>query len=331
MESQIEFTLHAISESERNAALQLPPKLHPRTRRLAGEWRARHTDDGALVDTALRHFNQEPFNYTLTPRRLNGDTMDQFLFDTREGFCEHYAAAFVTLMRSAGIPARVVTGYQGGEFNKVSDYMLVRQRDAHAWTEVYLNGHWQRVDPTAAVAPERVSLGINRVLPQRGFLPLLDMDSAAGDLLRQFGDIWDAANYNWSQWVLGYTPKRQRQLLDDAGLEDWDYGSLMFALTAGLATLTVFVAIFVLRKRTLKLDHAASAYATFCRKLARVGFDRLPHEGPVDFARRVTDSRSDLADDVMAITQVYTVIRYAGARVSTDNLKQRVRAFDARN
>ena len=257
--------------------------------------------------------------------------MDQFLFDTREGFCEHYAAAFVTLMRSAGIPARVVTGYQGGEFNKVSDYMLVRRRDAHAWTEVYLNGHWQRVDPTAAVSPERVSLGINRVLPQRGFLSLLDMDSAADDLLRQFGDIWDAANYNWSQWVLGYTPKRQRQLLDDAGLEDWDYGSLMFALTAGLAALTVFVAIFVLRKRTLKLDHAASAYATFCRKLARVGFDRLPHEGPVDFARRVTDSRSDLADDVMAITQVYTVIRYAGARVSTDNLKQRVRAFDARN
>ncbi len=330
LESQIEFTRHAISDSERKAALQLPRQLHPRTRQLAAEWRARHSDDAALVDTALKHFNQEPFNYTLTPRRLTRDTIDQFLFETREGFCEHYAAAFVTLMRAAEIPARVVTGYQGGEFNKVSDYMLVRQRDAHAWAEVYLRGHWQRVDPTAAVAPERVSLGINRVLPQRGFLPLLDMDSAAGDLLRQFGDVWDAANYNWSQWVLGYTPKRQRQILDDAGLEDWDYGTLMFALTAGLAALTLFVAIIVLRKRTLRLDKVASAYATFCRKLARVGFERLPYEGPVDFARRVGDSRTDLADDVRAITEAYTVIRYAGARTGAENFEQRVRAFDAR-
>ena len=331
LESQIEFTRHALSETERQAALQLPLRQHPRTRRLAADWRSRYSDDGELVAAAFQHFNQEPFSYTLTPEPLDGDTIDQFLFNNRQGFCEHYAAAFVTLMRAAGIPARVVTGYQGGEFNRVSDYMLVRQRDAHAWAEVYLNGHWQRVDPTAAVAPERVSLGINRVLPQRGFLPLLDMDSAAGDLLRQFGDIWDAANYNWSQWVLGYTPKRQRQILDDAGLEDWDYGTLMSALTAGLAVLTLLVAIVVLRKRTLKLDHAAGAYAIFCRKLARIGFDRQPHEGPVDFARRVTDSRHDLATEVMAITQAYTVIRYAGAKVGTENLVQRVRAFDARN
>ena len=314
------------------AALQLPPKLHRRTHRLAAQWRVQHTDDAELIDTALQYFNDELFSHTLTPKRLDGDTIDEFLFSTREGFCEHYAAAFVTLMRAAGIPARVVTGYQGGEFNSISDYMLIRQRDAHAWAEVYLEGRgWQRIDPTAAVAPERVSLGFNRVLPQRGFLPMLGMDSAAGDLVRQFGDIWDAANYNWSQWVLGYTPKRQRQVLEDAGLEDWDYGTLVFALTAGLAALTVFIALFVLRKRTLKLDHAARTYAQFCRKLARVGFDRLPHEGPVDFARRVTDARSDLTDEVMTITQYYTVIRYAGAQVSVVNFKKQVRAFNARN
>ncbi|MFP6682102.1 MAG: DUF3488 and transglutaminase-like domain-containing protein [Gammaproteobacteria bacterium] len=332
LESQIKFTRHAINESERAAALQLPPKLHPRTRLLAADWRARHADDDGVVDTALRYFNQEPFNYTLTPKRLDGDTIDQFLFETRQGFCEHYAAAFVTLMRAADIPARVVTGYQGGEFNNVSDYMLVRQRDAHAWAEVYLEGQgWQRVDPTGAVAPERVSLGINRVLPQSRFLPLLSADSAAGNLLRRFGNLWDAANYNWSQWVLGYTPKRQRQILDDAGLEDWDYGSLVFALTAGLAALSLFIALFVLRKRTLKLDDAANAYALFCRKLARVGLERRPHEGPVDFSKRVSTARADLAHEVQAITQTYTVIRYAESGLASSNLDQQVHAFSARS
>ncbi len=328
LESQIEYTRRAISESERVSALQLPAKRHPRTRLLAADWRARDADDDAVVDTALRYFNQEPFNYTLTPKRLDGDTIDQFLFETRQGFCEHYAAAFVTLMRAAGIPARVVTGYQGGEFNTVSDYMLVRQRDAHAWAEVYLEGRgWQRVDPTAAVAPERVSLGINRVLPQSGFLPLLSADSAAGDLLRRFSNIWDAANYNWSQWVLGYTPKRQRQILDDAGLEDWDYGNLVFALTGALTTLTLLIALFVLRKRALQLDPAANAYAVFCRKLARAGFERLAYEGPIDFANRVCGARADLAQEVRAITQTYTVIRYAGARISNGDLEKQVRAF----
>jgi len=331
LESKIDFRLLSISESERVAALELPPRVHPRTRLLAADWRARYADDGELIDAALRHFNREPFMYTLTPPRLDGDTIDQFLFETREGFCEHYAAAFVTLMRAAGLPARVVTGYQGGEFNSVSDYMIVRQRDAHAWAEVYLEGRgWVRVDPTAAVAPERVSQGINQALPQNRLLPLLGGNSAAIDMWRQFSNVWDALNYNWSQWVLGYTPKRQRQLLDDAGLEDWDYGTLIIVLTGVLAAFTILIAFVILRARPHKLDPAASAYAVFCRKLARAGLTRMPHEGPVDFARRVTAARADLAHDVMAITQTYTVIRYAGARLSSAQLTKQVRAFDAR-
>ncbi|TDJ63384.1 MAG: DUF4129 domain-containing protein, partial [Proteobacteria bacterium] len=248
------------------------------------------------------------------------------------GFCEHYAAAFVTLMRAVGLPARIVTGYQGGEYNSVSDYMIVRQRDAHAWAEVYLDDRgWIRVDPTAAVAPERVSLGINTVLPRRPLLPLLRAGSTAANIWRQVNNVWDALNYNWSQWVLGYTPKRQRQILDDAGLEDWDYGTLVIVLTGGFAAITLVIAVIVLRKRPRKVDPAANAYARFCRKLGRAGFERRPYEGPVDFARRVADARSDLANDVLAITQAYTVIRYADGGLSIEQLIERVRSFDTPN
>jgi hypothetical protein len=304
--------------------------VHPRTRLLASAWRDRYADDNDLIAGALRYFNEEPFSYTLTPQRISGDTIDDFLFKTREGFCEHYAAAFVTLMRAAGLPARVVTGYQGGEFNSFSDYMIVRQRDAHAWAEVYLTERgWVRIDPTGAVAPGRVSQGINEVLPQVPLLSMLSAGSPAGDLWRQFANGWDALNYNWSQWVLGYTPARQRQILDDAGLHRWDHGTLIFMLTGTLAVLMVIIAVFVLRTTTGAGDNTARAYAIFCRKLARIGLERLPHEGPRDYAVRVSAARADLASEVMAITNAYTVIRYAGARLSGASLLQRVRAFAA--
>jgi transglutaminase-like putative cysteine protease len=330
LESQTRFRFPAISESERQVALELPAKTHPRTRQLAASWRSASGNDRDLVDAALKHFNREPFAYTLTPRALKGDTIDQFLFTTREGFCEHYAAAFVTLMRAAKIPARVVTGYQGGEFNTLSDYMVVRQRDAHAWAEVYLSEQgWVRVDPTAAVAPERVSLGINRVLPQRSLLPIFGPDFATVKLFRQLGDVWDALNYNWSQWVLGYTPKRQQQLLDDFGLEDWDYRNLVFLLTAALAVMTTLIALFVLRQRIPALDPTVKAYGLFCRKLARVGLTRETYEGPVDFAQRVSYARGDLATEVNAITEAYTNLRYAEAKFPHLPLRQLVRRFNA--
>ncbi|MGR9089011.1 MAG: transglutaminase TgpA family protein [Gammaproteobacteria bacterium] len=330
LESRVDFRRPGITPEERAAALALPPDAHPRTRQLAAGWRATTPSDDRLVTGALRYFNEQAFVYTLTPQRLGGDSIDEFLFRTRAGFCEHYAAAFVTLMRAAGIPARVVTGYQGGEFNAMSDYMIVRQRDAHAWAEVFLAERgWVRIDPTAAVAPERVSLGINEALPQQRFLPMLGANSAAGNAWRQIANTWDALNYNWSQWVLGYTPKRQRQLLDDAGLEDWDYGTLIIALTLGLTALMVALALFVLRQRSGNGDPAVIAYRQFCRKLSRVGFERQPWEGPRDFARRVCRERSDLAADVATITDTYAAIRYAGAKLSSTRLSAQVRDFKA--
>lgn len=328
LESRVDFRLTDIRARERTAALALPPQAHPRTRELAARLRARAADDDGLITAALRYFNEQAFAYTLTPQRLRGDSIDGFLFDTREGFCEHYAAAFVTLMRAAGIPARVVTGYQGGEFNSMSDYMIVRQRDAHAWAEVFLEERgWVRIDPTAAVAPERVSLGINEALPQQRLLPMLGDDSAALNAWRQLANAWDALNYGWSQWILGYTPKRQRQLLDDAGLEDWDYGTLIIVLTVTLAVLMGVLALIVLRRRGAGGDPAVIAYRLFCRKLGRAGFERLPHEGPYDFARRVCRERGDLRADVMLITDTYATIRYAGEHLSRTRLDELVREF----
>lgn len=331
LESQTEFQSTSISQMERGAALALPRGFHPETVALASRWRDESNTRREIIDRALRHFNEQTFSYTLTPKRLRKDTIDEFLFDSQEGFCEHYAAAFVTLMRAAEVPARVVTGYQGGEFNTLSDYMIIRQRDAHAWAEVYLEDQgWVRVDPTAAVAPERVSLGINRVLPQRALLPILGTDFARLEIFLRFGDVWDAMNYNWSQWVLGYTPKRQRQLLDDFGMEDWEYGDLIFLLTVGLAALMILIALFVLRSLPRRVDRISGAYALFCQKLAKIGFTRRPNEGPVDFANRVSTARSDLAKEVQEITETYTVMRYANAKLPDGQLSRLVQRFDAR-
>ena len=177
------------------AGCSCPPGFNPRTLALGAQWRQRYGRTmRAIVQAALNMFHDDGFSYTLAPAPLGRDAVDDFLFDTREGFCEHYASAFTVLMRAAGIPARVVTGYQGGYWNKLGDYLLVRQSDAHAWSEVWLAGRgWVRVDPTAAVRPERVNLGAA---------------AAAGDQLRLvpgcdwlqgLRNRWDIVNRWWDQ------------------------------------------------------------------------------------------------------------------------------------
>jgi transglutaminase-like putative cysteine protease len=137
----------------------LPPGFDPRARALAAQWRRELPDDEAIVRAPLSLFRND-FFYTLAAPDLGRDSVDDFLFETRRGFCQHFASAYTFLMRAAGIPARVVTGYQGGYFNTLGNYLLVRQSDAHAWSEVWLKGRgWVRVDPTGAVSPQRVELG----------------------------------------------------------------------------------------------------------------------------------------------------------------------------
>ncbi len=193
--------------------LHLPEK-NTRTIRFAKELRARTSSDRAYAKEVLRHFNQQPFRYTLEPQLLGSTPVDEFLFDTREGFCEHYASAFVVLMRAVGIPARIVTGYQGGEIN--NDYLIVRQSNAHAWAEVYLDGVWQRADPTAAVAPSRVEQGLAAALPNEASVPRLSRQTPG--LIRNALLRWDTLNYHWQRLVIDFDDDSQKSFWDAIGL-----------------------------------------------------------------------------------------------------------------
>ena len=266
-------------------ALQLPAGFNPRTLALATELRntvpgalQSRAADAALVQAVLRRFREQNYSYTLEPPTLGRHSVDEFLFDSRAGFCEHYASAFVVLMRALDIPARVVTGYQGGEFNPVDGFLTVRQSDAHAWAEVWLVGRgWVRVDPTAAVAPERVQRGGRSAVGTTATgEPLFGERSFS--LLRAVRFQWEALENGWNQWVLSYTPERQRELMKRFGLvPDGQTLALVFAVVVSLI-LAVLAAVS-LRHRTQR-DPLGEAQALLRRRLVEAGVPLSPHLGP---------------------------------------------------
>ncbi|HMX23389.1 MAG TPA: DUF3488 and transglutaminase-like domain-containing protein, partial [Accumulibacter sp.] len=287
-------------------ALALPPTVNPRARALAEEWRSR--SPGKIVDAALSLFREQPFRYTLQPPLLGRDGIDQFLFDTRQGFCEHYASAFVFLMRAAGVPARVVAGYQGGEINPVDGYLTVRQSDAHAWAEVWIEGRgWLRVDPTAAVAPSRVEQGIVAALPAAEPLPVLVRLDA--DWLREWRNRWEAANSTWNLWVLGYNPQRQREVLSRFGWADADWRGMSAAL-AVLCALALAIVAWWTRPVIPRPDSARRAWRQFCNELRRRGVQLRTWEGPLAFAERVADEQPALATVTREAAGCYATLCY---------------------
>ncbi|TXI75451.1 MAG: DUF3488 domain-containing protein [Dokdonella sp.] len=287
-------------------AVELPAQINPRARALAASWRALSAEQ--IVANALAMFGREDFAYTLQPPLLGTHAMDEFLFVTRRGFCEHYASAFVFLMRAAGVPARVVAGYQGGEINPVDDYLTVRQSDAHAWAEVWLAGRgWVRVDPTAAVAPARIERGIAAALPEGEPLPAVVRLGA--DWLRHLRHRWEAAGNAWNQWVLGYNPQRQREVLSRLGLPDPDWRKMTasLAMLSGLALLVVVV--WTLPRQRAQ-DPVRQAWLRFCQALARRGLVRAEWEGPLAFAQRVADEQPELAGLTGEAANCYVALRY---------------------
>lgn len=320
-----------ISDAAWTRALDLPDDINPRARSLAMGWANSGLGDAAIVQQALDRFRREPFVYTLQPPRLGEQAVDDFLFNTRRGFCEHYASAFVFLMRAAGIPARVVTGYQGGEYNAVGNYWIVRSRDAHAWAEVWLEGEgWRRVDPTAAVAPTRVELGVSAALPAAERpVALINVETGWLSSMRL---AWDLVNYRWNLWVLGYNDVRQREFL--SRLAPWlaNLNAMLWLLGAGSALFIFGLAgFYLLRQTRIKQDPASRLYARFCRKLARLGLKRRDNEGPADFARRAGGVRPDLAGAIGEITQRYVGLRYGQAAAETlPALRQCIRRFRPR-
>ncbi|MBK8185525.1 MAG: DUF3488 domain-containing transglutaminase family protein [Candidatus Competibacteraceae bacterium] len=306
---------------ERTTALRLPARGNPRARALTAEWRQGGARPEALIDAALFLFREQAFYYTLNPPLLGSDSVDDFLFRTRRGFCEHYASAFVFLMRAAGVPARVVTGYQGGERNTFGDYLIVRQSDAHAWAEAWLEGRgWVRVDPTGAVAPNRIQDGLYAALSDTEELPFLARRGGDGEWLRQLAMSWDTVNNSWNEWVLAYGPDRQKEFLSGLGFGPIDWADMTVAMTLMLGGFGLLVAGLRWRNRGPR-DPVVKAYLHFCARLARRGLARANQEGPLAFAERVAASRPDLAGSVREISRLYALLRY-GPVVSTAEVRQ---------
>ena len=299
------------------------PSGNPRTRALAQQWRNKvetenqanteqnkeHSDDEILVRKMLAYFRQEKFFYTLRPPLLGRDSVDDFLFTTQRGFCEHYASSFVFMMRAAGVPARIVTGYQGGEKNSVDSFYVIRQSDAHAWAEVWLpQKGWMRVDPTAAVAPTRIESGLTAAISSDETLPFMMRRDFSW--LREMRSQWEAANNSWNQWVLGYNPERQRELLSRLGMSNPDWKSMAVALGMMCGVFMLALMAWVLRQHN-RMDPVQRAWNKLSRKLARVDLARYPWEGPTDYARRVAQSRPDIANNMANIVDSYILLRYS--------------------
>lgn len=308
-------------------ALQLPDGFDPRTHALAGQWRQRYgRDNAAIVRAALSMFHDGGFSYTLLPAPLGRDAVDDFLFNTREGFCEHYASAFTVLMRAAGIPARVVTGFQGGFWNKIGQYLLVRNADAHAWSEVWLEGRgWVRVDPTAAVRPQRISLGAASAAGNQ--LPWYQ-----SGVLESMRNQWDIVNRWWNQSVIGFDALRQRGLLTPFGIGEADIGLLTRLLVICIATFGALGLAWALWRRP-ESDPALAALRSLERKLAHAGVVRRRSEGPQHFLRRASRALPGQRAELDHLMRCYIELRYATVEPSTESLRtfrQAVRNFHPR-
>ena len=267
--------------------LDLPPGYNPATLAFAADLRRESDDPLKIADRILQTFREQPFRYTLEPPLLGRHAMDEFLFTHRAGFCEHYASAFVVLMRAAGVPARVVTGYQGGELNPVDNFLTVRQSDAHAWAEIWVEGRgWLRYDPTAAVAPERIEMNLASTQPQDGLAGVMNQNAVTRSWITALRYNWDAINNGWNQWVLSYSSERQHSLLQRLGFDNADWRVLVWLTLAGGAIFTALMALRLLGDRR-KLDPLRALHERFCRRMAARGLARAPHEGPLAYRQRI--------------------------------------------
>ncbi len=283
---------------------------NPRTREFAAALRARHPDDAAFANAMLEHFRTEGFEYSLEPPRTSLDTVDEFLFETKLGFCGHYASAFATVMRAGGIPARVVTGYLGGEWNPIGGYLIVRHSDAHAWTEVWFEGRgWVRFDPTGVVEPERLNRGVIDLLPDSMSGPARLFHESA--FLSRMAMMWDGANHWWRQNVVEFDIRSQLRLLERLGFGDAGWRGLGIALAIGFIAWMIAIA-FALRRflDRRRPDAVAKIWLSFCAKCARLVPARAAHEPALDFATRVAKARPDLRADALAIAARYNALRF---------------------
>ena len=317
VQSYISYNTGQLWQGE-SAALQTPWGANPQATALARKWRADAKSMADVVDMALQHFRNNDFSYTLSPPPLGLESIDDFLFKTRKGYCEHYASAFAFLMRAAGIPARIVAGYLGGELNPYGKYLIVRQSDAHVWAEVWLPGKgWVRIDPTLSVAPQRVSQGAAAALPPEERSTLMAF-TGSGPFAKYWLNLefgWDAVNNQWNKWVLGYSKNMQKTLFSKIGIKPGTWAGLAKTIMLGIGLLGALSTLYFFRfigKPPGQTDTVQNIYLKFCDKLDRIGLPRRPSQGPLDFAETVIAVRKDLKTRILDIANLYIYLRYAG-------------------
>ncbi|WP_462321980.1 transglutaminase TgpA family protein [Halochromatium sp.] len=317
--SVLDYRMSRLAPAHEQAALQLPPNVTERTQALVADWQRMSETPAQVVQQALAFFSQPPFRYTLLPPRLGDNPTDEFLFETQAGFCEHYASSFVLLMRLAGIPSRIVLGYLGGEYNPLSGDYLIRQSDAHAWAEIWLEGRgWTRVDPTAAIDPARVERelrfdSLGRTAPARF---RVEESSVIGQLVRNARFLADAFDSGWRHWVLGFSSQDQFRLLDRLGLGAWrEYGLALLMTIAGSAVMLGWAMALARKPRTH--DPVQRCWQRFGRRLARIGLGPQHHEAPLHYRARVFKARPDLQPTVDPIVDSYIKLRYQALPTKT--------------
>jgi hypothetical protein len=328
---------------ERNWALGLPEDLNSNIMALGKKWRGSASTIDDILRQAENYFKENGFVYTLNPGQMDqDDPLGDFLFNKRQGFCEHFAASFTLLMRAAGVPSRVVVGYQGGEYNPVGKYLEVRQSEAHAWAEVWVKEEdprlavtdrkpgWQRVDPTAWVSPERIEYGLEMSQEILANLTGGDREEAIQKALR--GNIfkrawkflknhWENIKYKWDAWIITYDIFQQRNFLSSLGLGRVDRLSLLLAIII-LVPILLFIISFLLKRKALSSDPLVRLYLRFCLKLERLGIQRLRWEGPVHFQHRAVERFPKKAEVIEQVTDLFVHLRYGRLAVTKERLKQ---------
>jgi len=335
--SSAEAAKNELGPIERREALHLPISISPAVRALAQSWTAQNPNPRAIISNALQFFRTQGFRYSLSPGEYSKHDLEEFLFRRRVGFCEHYAASFATLMRLAGIPARVVVGYLGGEYNDLGHFFLVRQSDAHAWCEVWLpDTGWVRVDPTSAVAPERASLDLNSFFERRtafgdlGSRPSAFVTKLAQSVLvTKIRLALETLSYEWDTRLLAFDSDVQEVFLGSIGVASQGRFVLVIEILIIAATLLVTYFGWMQLRTGSRTDRAKALYERFCQKVARLGVRRDPWEGPSDFSLRAAYLLPEESERIRKISNTYIALRYASepAAINVDRFAKEVRTF----
>ncbi len=332
--SNTRYNTGYITKVEFKDNTQLPGKPSQKINQLVEKLQGFDASAEVYIQAVLNHFRQEDFYYSLKPPLMEENPIESFLFDNRIGFCSHYATAFVYLMRVSNIPARIVSGFQGGELNKVGGFLEIREANAHAWAEVWLkNKGWTRVDPTASIAPERIEQDVNidlQILTGSVSFSAINIDSKTLSWMKKVRQTWNSLDYNWHRWVINYTSNSQSQFLSSMGIKD--IKSMIYWLVLITGFITLLLAWFILSTKSSKTDKEVILYQLFCKKLIKAGFNKNKAETAQQFAMRISNQRPDLAKPIENITVLYTRLRYENSFSKNDIsiLNQKVKQFSCK-